>query len=182
MPLIPLLQIFHRFNRKYFNGVLSQDAKPLVSVRWSDGRLRNTAGLYRRGMKRSGQKFSEIVLSNPLLGNLPIHAVESTLCHEMIHAWVDLVLGIREGHGPIFQKRMALINSLQDDFQITIRHQYPVPTTLPKWLGICPSCGLRLPYKRLVRGAACKKCCDTKYDGKWHSSCLLVYEPFLKEA
>ena len=180
MPLIPLLPIFHRFNREFFDGLLASDAKPLLEVKWSNGRLTNTAGFYRRGRKRSGLKFSEIVLSTPLLGSLPLAAIESTLCHEMIHAWTDLILKIKEGHGPIFQEKMALINSLQDNFQITIRHNYPVPAKSPKWWGICPSCGLRFSYKRIVRGAACKQCCDAKYDGKWHENCLLVYEPFCK--
>ena len=181
MPLIPLLPIFHRFNRKYFDGLLSKDLKPLVAVRWSDGRLRNTAGFYRRS-KKGGQHHSEIVLSTPLLINLPYSAVESTLCHEMIHAWIDLVLGIQEGHGPIFKKKMTSINSLQENFQITVRHQYPVPNRSPKWWAICPSCGLRFPYKRIVKGAACKKCCDANHHGKWNAGCVLCYEPFLKEA
>ncbi len=176
MPLIPLLPIFHRFNREYFDSLLSQGAKPLVKVRWSDGRLTNTAGFYRRGVNRHYQQVPEIVLSTPLLVNLPICAVESTLCHEMIHAWTDLVLGLKEGHGTMFKQKMALINSLQDNFEISIRHQYPVPSRVPKWLATCPSCGLTFPYKRRVKGVACKKCCDQKYDGKWHISCVLVYE------
>ncbi len=181
MSLVPLLPIFHRFNRKYFDGLLVQGFKPLVSVRWSDRKLRNTAGLYRRGLNKSRQKFCEIVLSSPVLGNLPHSAVESTLCHEMIHAWIDLVLGLREVHGPNFRKRMDLINSLQNDFQISVRHKYPVPIQPPKWWAICPSCGLRFPYKKLVRGAACKQCCDAKYGGKWNMSCVLSYEPISTE-
>ena len=177
MSLIPLLPIFHRFNREFFDGVLTKGSNPIVSVRWSDGRLRNTAGLYRRGFKGYRQKFSEIVLSSPVLINLHRSAVESTLCHEMIHAWVDLVLRVREGHGPNFHARMAQINSLQNQFQITVRHQFPVPAKSPKWWGICPLCSKRFPYKRLVRGAACKQCCDAHYDGKWDISCVLAYEP-----
>jgi len=176
MPLVPLLPLFHRFNREYFDGLLVQDASPLVSIRWSDGRLRNTAGLYRRGFKRSREQYCEIVLSSPLLGSLPKSAVESTLCHEMIHAWIDLVLRVREGHGPNFHAQMALINSSQNDFEVSVRHQYPVPIKLPKWWGICPSCGLRFPYKRRVSGAACRKCCDSHHNGKWNINCVLAFE------
>ncbi|KGG13708.1 MULTISPECIES: SprT family zinc-dependent metalloprotease [Prochlorococcus] len=181
MSLVPLLPLFHRFNKEYFDGLLVKNGKPMVSIRWSDGRLRNTAGLYRRGWKGPGRRFCEIVLSRPLLENLPDSAVESTLCHEMIHAWIDLVLGVKEAHGPNFHARMALINSSQTNFQISVRHNYPVPAKTPKWLATCPSCGLSFPYKKLMRGVACKTCCDTKYSGKWHPSCVLIYEPIAIE-
>ena len=65
--------------------------QPLVAIRWSDGRLRKTAGFYRRGLGAPHKQGCEIVLSKPLLGKLPQSATESTLCHEMIHAWIDLV-------------------------------------------------------------------------------------------
>ena len=181
MPLIPLLLIFQRFNRQYFDGLLLKGSKPIVSVRWSDGRLRNTAGFYRHGRRSSGKKLCEIVLSSPILENLPQTAVESTLCHEMIHAWIDLVLKVSEGHGPNFSARMRLINCAQKQFQVNVRHQFPVPAKIPKWLGVCPSCGLSAPYKRRVRGHACRKCCDQLYGGKWHSSCVLIFEPLLKK-
>tara|TARA_B100001250_G_scaffold209523_1_gene179836 strand:+ start:910 stop:1458 length:549 start_codon:yes stop_codon:yes gene_type:complete len=181
MTLVPLLPIFHRFNGKYFDGLLANDLKPKVSIRWSDGKLRNTAGLYRRKSHWSGKSSSEIVLSSPLLENLPVSAVESTLCHEMIHAWIDLILREEEVHGPFFRGRMKEINESQSQFKISIRHQFPVPKSLPKWWGICPSCGLRFPYKRLVRGAACRKCCNTHHGGIWHPSCVLNYEPVGKE-
>ena len=102
MPLVPLLPLFHRFNREYFNGALAIGSQPLLSVRWSDGRLRKTAGFYRRGLRVDGRNGCEIVLSRPLLELLPQTATESTLCHEMIHAWIDLVLQVKESHGPNF--------------------------------------------------------------------------------
>ncbi len=64
-----------------------------MAVRWSDGRLSRTAGLYRHGWRSDGSELCEIVLSRPLLDPLPREATLSTLCHEMIHAWVDRVLG-----------------------------------------------------------------------------------------
>ncbi len=182
MPLIPLLPIFHSFNREFFLGQLAVGSTALISVRWSDGRLRKTAGLYRRGPMVEGPNASEIVLSRPLLENLPVTAIESTLCHEMIHGWIDLVLRVEEVHGINFRRRMAAINAAQNRFQVTIRHQFPTPKSLPKWWAVCPSCSARLPYKRLVRGAACRKCCEIHYGGHWHPSCLLSYEPVLEEA
>jgi len=182
MPLVPLLPLFHSFNREHFDGKLAFGLEPILSLRWSDGRLRKTAGFYRRGPKVAGPHGCEIVLSTPLLKHLPPAALESTLCHEMIHAWVDLVLKVKEGHGPNFHARMAEINSAQNNFEISVCHKFPVPKSSPRWWAVCPSCGLRFPYQRLVRGAACRNCCDMHYGGSWHASCLLTYEPAYKEA
>ncbi len=178
MPLVPLLPIFHRFNREFFSGSLVKGVTPLVSLRWSDGRLRNTAGFYRTRTNGFFQKSSEIVLSRPILEKMPQRALHSTLCHEMIHAWVDLVLKVHEVHGPNFYERMKLINSMQSQFEITIRHSFPIPRTSPKWRAICPACGLIVPYKRRMQGVACKACCDNRYGGKWHPSCLLDFVLF----
>ncbi len=181
MPLVPLLPLFHYFNREHFEGSLTFGSHPIVSVRWSDGRLRKTAGFYRRERLFGGQLKAEIVLSSPLLRKLPQSATESTLCHEMIHAWIDLVLQVKEGHGDNFHARMAAINSSQSKFQVSVRHQFPIPLESPKWWAFCPSCGLRSPYKRRVRGAACRRCCDNYHDGVWNSGYLLIYEPAFKE-
>lgn len=157
------------------------ESKPIVAVRWSDGRLRKTAGFYRRGPRISGRFGAEIVLSRPLLEHLPQTAIESTLCHEMIHAWIDLVLKVQEGHGPHFYERMAAINIAQNRFQVSVRHKFPVPQALPKWWAVCSRCGARSPYMRRLKGAACRKCCEIHHGGNWHASCLLVYESVVKE-
>ncbi len=60
-------------------------------------------------------KASEIILSKPVLENLPEKALMSILCYEMIHAWIDIVLEVEEAHRPNFHKRMAKINSFQTD-------------------------------------------------------------------
>ena len=176
MPLVPLLPIFYKLNRENFENSLVKESKPIVGMRWSDGRLRNTAGFYQRGCKVKSPYGCEIVLSRPVLENLPQSALESTLCHEMIHAWIDLVLRVKEGHGPHFHARMTLINSSQDRFQVSVRHSFPVPKTKPKWLATCPLCGQTSTYKRLVKGVACKFCCDNLHGGKWNESCLLIYQ------
>ena len=111
----------------------------------------------------------------------PQSATESTLCHEMIHAWIDLVLGIREGHGPNFHAQMVAINSAQNRFVVSVRHKFPTPIQGPKWWAVCSLCGMRSPYKRIVHGAACRECCNTYHGGHWHASCLLTYEPVSKE-
>tara|TARA_Y100001968_G_C19220740_1_gene649582 strand:+ start:266 stop:814 length:549 start_codon:yes stop_codon:yes gene_type:complete len=182
MPLVSLLPIFDRLNREYFEGLLSNGTQPVVSLRWSDGRLKSTAGFYRHFHGLCCTKKPEIVLSKPLLTRLPHSALESTLCHEMIHAWIDLVLKVKEVHGVNFHRKMEVINSSQEHFQISVRHKFPVPAKTPKWFGVCPLCHSRFPYQRLVRGVACKRCCDLYYSGNWDISCLLSFEPFLKEA
>lgn len=176
--LEPLLPLFHRLNREHFDGSLVRGPHPLLAVRWSDGRMTRTAGLYRRGPAVAPPFGREIVLSRPLLEPLPRAATESTLCHEMIHAWVDLVLGRRESHGPQFRARMAAINAAQDRFVVSIRHRFPVPVTPPRWLAVCPRCGHQLPYRRRLRQAACRRCCERHHGGRWHSSCLLRFEPY----
>ena len=110
MSLVPLLPLFHCFNRQYFDGTLTTGNTPLLSIRWSDGRLRKTAGFYRRTQFYGFKSSSEIVLSRPVLEHLPESATKSTLCHEMIHAWIDLVLKKDEEHGSNFHARMDLIN------------------------------------------------------------------------
>ncbi len=181
MPLEPLPPLFHRLNREHFDGSLVRDGLPLVSLRWSDGRMRRTAGLYRRGLDAQGQLFSEIVLSRPLLEPLPHQALLSTLCHEMIHAWVDRVQRRREAHGPCFRACMARINAAQSEFQVSVRHHYPLPggavASPSRWLARCPRCGTTAPYRRRVRGLACRACCERHHGGRWDPSCLLEFLP-----
>ena len=180
MSLIPVLPLFQKLNRQYFQNSLSDNGIPRVSVRWSDGRMRTTAGIYRRKTNFLGVKTIQIFLSKPVLENLPEKALMSTLCHEMIHAWIDLVLKVEESHGPNFYKRMSEINSSQTDFQVTVRHSFPISKTVPKWLATCPSCEKNFRYRRIVKGAACRRCCNKFFGGKWDAKCLLVYKPFSK--
>ncbi len=178
MPLEPLLPLFHRLNREHFDGCLAPGGQSLASVRWSDGRLRRSAGLYRRGRDPAGQRFCEIVLSRPLLEPLPQEALLSTLCHEMIHVWVDRVLAAREVHGPHFRARMAAINAAQSGFVVSVRHRYPLPVEAARgsrWIARCPRCGVSAPYRRRVRGLACRACCERHHGGHWDPSCLLEF-------
>ena len=178
MSLIPVLPLFLQLNRQYFQNSLFDKGVPRVSVRWSDGRMRTTAGLYRRKTNFFGVKASEIILSKPVLENLPEKALMSTLCHEMIHAWIDLVLNVEEAHGPNFHKRMAEINASQSDFQVAVRHSFPISKKIPKWLATCPSCKKSFRYRRIVKGAACRSCCNNFFGGRWDKKCLLKYQPF----
>jgi hypothetical protein len=177
MPLEPLLPLFHRLNREHFEGALTRQGRPLMELRWSDGRLTRTAGFYRHGRHADGRELCEIVLSRPLLEPLPRQATLSTLCHEMIHAWVHQVLRETEVHGPCFRARMAAINRAQAEFEVSLRHRYPLPREAARWIARCPRCGLSAPYRRRRRGLACRPCCDLHHGGHWDASCVLVFEP-----
>jgi predicted SprT family Zn-dependent metalloprotease len=142
--------------------------------------MRTTAGLYRSKKNFFGVKASEIILSRPVLEHLPHKALMSTLCHEMIHAWIDLVLKVEEAHGPNFYKRMEEINSSQTDFQVTVRHSFPITKKIPKWVATCPSCKRSFNYRRIVKGAACRSCCDNYFLGRWDQKCVLEFQPFSK--
>ena len=85
MPLEPLLPLFHRLDREWFDGSLAPAGQRLVDLRWSDGRMRRTAGLYRRGRHPDGRPLCEIVLSRPLLDPLPQEATLSTLPEKPEH-------------------------------------------------------------------------------------------------
>jgi hypothetical protein len=174
--LEPLLPLFHRLDRLHFSGSLSPGGQALVQVRWSDRRMVRTAGLYRHGRRTDGSRISEIVLSRPLLEPLPRAATLSTLCHEMIHAWVDRVLQAREVHGPLFQARMAAINQAQSEFEVSLRHNYPLPSNRQAWIASCPRCGLSTRYRQRRQGLACRSCCTRFHGGSWDPSCLLVFE------
>ncbi|MFZ9271263.1 MAG: SprT family zinc-dependent metalloprotease [Prochlorococcaceae cyanobacterium] len=173
MPIEPLLPLFHRLDREHFGGSLAPLELPRLVLRWSDGRMTRTAGLYRRG-----PGISEIVLSRPLLEPLPREALLGTLAHEMIHAWIDRVLRRREVHGPHFRSRMAAINAAQSSFEVRIRHSYPLPqgaAPTARWLARCQRCGSSTPYRRRVSGLACRACCQALHGGRWHASCLLEF-------
>jgi len=175
MSLIPVLPLFIELNRKYFQNSLFEEGVPRISVRWSDGRMRTTAGIYKSKTNFFGVKACEIILSRPVLENLPTKALKSTLCHEMIHAWVDIVLQVEESHGPHFHQRMAEINSAQNDFQVTVRHSFPVSKRIPKWQAICPLCKRSFSYRRIVKGAACRSCCNNFFGGQWDERCVLSF-------
>ena len=74
MSLIPVLPLFLKLNRQYFQNSLCEKGVPRVSLRWSDMRMRTTAGIYKRKTNLFEVKTSEIILSKPVLENLPQQA------------------------------------------------------------------------------------------------------------
>ncbi len=128
--------------------------------------------------KVNGIINSEIVLSKPILKALSIKEIKSTLCHEMIHAWIDRTLMIKESHGSNFLKKMHEINSQQNDFKISVRHDFPVIRNKLKYQGICINCGESYLYRKRVKNIACKKCCNLFFNGNWNEKCLIVFDGF----
>ena len=175
MAVIPLVPIFHSFNRLFFDRTLTINQVPILKLKWSDNRLTTTAGFYKR-IKINGTVQSEIILSKPVLENSKLQNIHSTLCHEMIHAWVDLVLNINEVHGTNFMTKMAQINSQQDYFKVTIKHDFPVLRKELKHVGVCLNCGDKYLYRKRMKNIACKKCCNLFYKGLWNKECLIVFD------
>ena len=175
MSVIPLLPLFHRFNKQFFDNSLTVNQQPLVKVRWSDNRLKTTAGFYKR-KKINGLIDSEIVLSKPILSKLSNREIYSTLCHEMIHAWVDRILKKNEIHGPNFLNKMNQINAKENNFQISVRHNFPVERREFKYTGKCKKCGEKYMYRKRIKNIACKKCCKLFFNGSWNKNCLILFD------
>ena len=175
MAVIPLLPIFHKFNKLFFENTLTINHEPIVKIKWSDNRLRTTAGFYKR-IKTNGAIQSEIILSKPVLANSELQNIQSTLCHEMIHAWIDRILNINEIHGVNFIKKMEQINLQQNNFQVTIKHNFPVLRRELKHVGVCLNCGNRYLYRKRMKNIACKKCCNLCFNGLWNKKCLIVFD------
>ena len=175
MSVIPLLPLFHSFNKKFFDNSLTVNQKPLVTVRWSDNRLKTTAGFYKR-KRINGLIDSEIILSKPILSKLSNKEIYSTLCHEMIHAWVDRILKKNEMHGPNFLHKMNQINKKENNFQISVRHNFPVERRELKYIGTCKNCGEKYRYRKRIKNIACKKCCNLFFDGSWNKNCLILFD------
>ena len=174
MAVIPLLPIFVKFNRLFFENSLIINQEPIVKLKWSDNRLKTTAGIYKRKTIK-GIIISEIILSKPILENLSLNEIHSTLCHEMIHAWVDRILKINEIHGPNFLSKMNEINKKEDAFQISVRHNFPVERKELKYIGKCLNCGETYRYRKKIKNIACKKCCNLFFNGSWNQKCLILF-------
>ena len=77
MAVIPLMPIFHKFNNLFFEGTLTINQEPIVKLKWSDNRLKTSAGFYKR-IKTNGTIQSEIILSKPILANSQLQNIYSS--------------------------------------------------------------------------------------------------------
>ena len=94
----------------------------------------------------------------------------------MIHAWIDRILNINEIHGINFISKMEQINLQQNNFKVTIKHNFPVLRKELKYVGICLNCSNQYLYRKRMKNIACKKCCNLFFNGVWNKKCLIVFD------
>jgi len=131
------------------------------------GRMRRTAGLYRRGRRADGSdSLRDRGFRGPCWSPCRRRAMLGTLCHEN-----DPCLD-RPGPGggarcmvPASGPAWRRSTRRQSDFEVSLRHHYPLPLQAVRWLARCPCCGVTAPYQRRVRGVACRLCCDRLHGG-----------------
>ena len=105
-----------------------------------------------------------------------MNQLNSTLCHEMIHAWVDRILKKNEIHGPNFLAKMHEINAKEKNFQIAVRHSFPIERRELKYIGTCQHSGEKFFYRKRIKNIACKKCCENFFNGSWNKKCLILFD------
>lgn len=71
---------------------------------------------------------------------------------------------------------MEHINRQGTGLTISIRHHFPIPRTPASWQARCDCCGAVTPYKRRVKGLACRACCGRFNGGRWDQRFLLRFE------
>ena len=71
---------------------------------------------------------------------------------------------------------MNEINGKVINFQISVRHTFPVERRELKYAGICKNCGEKYLYRKRVKNIACKKCCNLFFNGLWNKRCLILFD------
>jgi hypothetical protein len=131
-----LVELYAEFNAKFFNGelpvlptvTLTNDAgetwEKTGRIKW-EGRYKRTWGTYTYNGKGTGIiKLSKRCALEPF-------QTQSTLLHEMLHAYLDLTNqddGIA-GHGPNFIRKAKEINEKCDELEVGYRvdfHDEPI--------------------------------------------------------
>ena len=125
-----LYHLFNRFNYLYFDGKLP---RPVIEY---SSRM-TCAGSYTpvKNLIKISQKYHAIYPNE----------VEDTLKHEMIHI-------IHFNHNAAFKTEAQRIGaSIKAKTHPSLRRQ-------PKYLYVCPSCGLEYPRQKKVRMSSCGSC------------------------
>ncbi|MGK7913074.1 MAG: SprT family zinc-dependent metalloprotease [Synechococcus sp.] len=152
--------LFTQLNRELFDHQI-----PVIPVAWSK-RMTRAAGLFWWKQHLDGKKPEfeyGIRLSLPLLQQRPHADLLATLAHEMIHAWVSLYLeDLRHGHGTLFQTKMAEVNRIQSEFEVTQHHSFTEEVQRhTKYRWDCSQCGAIYRRQRNsidVKRHRCGKC------------------------
>ncbi|XP_055343083.1 DNA-dependent metalloprotease SPRTN-like [Paramacrobiotus metropolitanus] len=107
--------LFRQFNRDYFWNTIGN-----VDVKWSKELILPAGAFHPRPTG-----CHTIELSEPLLKFRPRRDLVQTLLHEMIHAYLCVTNGNRDGdwHGVAFHEHMFRINT-QTGASVTVYHAY----------------------------------------------------------
>ena len=89
---------------------------------------------------------------------------------------VIYILKKHEIHGPNFLKKMNEINKKEKNFQISVRHSFPIERRELKYVGTCQNCGEKFFYRKRIKNIACKKCCVKFFNGSWNKKCLILFD------
>jgi len=71
---------------------------------------------------------------------------------------------------------MNQINEKENNFQISVRHTFPVERRELKYTGTCKNCGEKYMYRKRIKNIACKKCCKLFFNGLWNKKCLILFD------
>lgn len=137
--------------------------------------LKKRSGFFTSKIYRNGQTSMKITLSKSLLIDAPNSGANlaKTWIHENIHVssffcFVTKAHGYERGHGPIFEKKMCLVNLFFKGLgQVRITHNYPIPN---RYAVTCSKCHCQL-RKTINRGPLRRNLYHIFCGGK------LVYEP-----
>ena len=138
--------LYAMLNARHFGGVL-----PAYRIVYN-ARLSSVAG-------RIGHRPPVIELSAPLLAQRP-DAVEATLLHEMVHAWLTQH-GLPNGHGAAFKRKMREVG-LE-----SIYHFLPVKArrSQRRYVLSCPRCKAELMRRRRPGfRISCARCSPKRFN------------------
>jgi hypothetical protein len=129
-----LEKLFNQFNDKFFGGEL-----PDITIEVKP--MRNNAGTFYYNWKIINRKRictpEKIIISN--FYNYPMHEVEETLIHEMIHYFICYKnLKDNNSHGRTFMKIAQSIHTIDSKYNITKTYEgnlKELPLTKPKKSG-----------------------------------------------
>jgi SprT-like protein len=143
-------RMFDRLNWQHFRGKL-----PPMTIEYS-GRM-TSAGSYDpdRKLIRIGRKYHEV---------FP-HELEDTLKHEMIHFR-------HYRHDAVFKAEAARVGA-----SVRASH-HPALRRPPRYIYVCPKCGLEYPRQKRLRMASCGKCSPAgRFDSRFKLKRLRSCEP-----
>ena len=144
--------LFDYFNARVFGNLLPQDLK--ISFH---PQLWDSSGQTLMWLDKHGKRKVEIYLS--VRNNENPQRFRNTLIHELCHAAVYLIDGVREreneGHGVLFHKWGQHVNSLYPDIEKI--QQYDNNITYTNFLLICRGCG-QIIGQHVVVETKCNEC------------------------